>query len=61
MKQKLFCNDINIIIENYIKDYHQYLNQNIFMKFLTKYSNLWDDMFKKYVNISDIYDKELKK
>ena len=60
-KQKLFCNDVKIIIENYIKDYNQYLNDNIFMKYLKKYSNLWDDMFKKYVNISDIYDKELKK
>lgn len=60
-KQKLFCNDVKIIIENYIKDYNQYLNDNIFMKYLKKYSNLWDYMFKKYVNISDIYDKELKK
>ena len=60
-KQKLFCNDIKIIIENYIKDYNQYLNDNVFMKYLKKYSNLWDDMFKKYVNISDIYEKELKK
>ena len=60
-KQKLFCKDIKIIIENYIKDYNQYLNDNVFMKYLKKYSNLWDDMFKKYVNISDIYEKELKK
>ena len=60
-KQKLFCNDVKIIIENYIKDYNQYLNDNVFMKYMAKYSNLWDDMFKKYANISDIYDKELKK
>ena len=59
-KQKIFCNDIKLIIENYIKDYNQYLNENIFIKFVKKFSNLWDDMFKKYVNISEIYENELK-
>ena len=60
-KQKIFCKDIKLIIENYIKDYNQYLNENIFIKFVKKFSNLWDDMFKKYINISEIYEKELKK
>ena len=60
-KQKIFCKDIKLIIENYIKDYNQYLNENIFVKFVKKFSNLWDDMFKKYVYINEIYEKELKK
>ena len=60
-KQIIFCKDIKLIIENYIKDYNQYLNENIFIKFVKKFSNLWDDMFKKYINISEIYEKELKK
>ena len=60
-KQKIFCKDIKLIIENYIKEYNQYLNENIFIKFVKKFSNSWDDMFKKYVNITEIYEKELKK
>ena len=60
-KQKIFCKDIKLIIENYIKDYNQYLNENVFIKFVKKFSNLWDDMFIKYVNISEIYEKELQK
>ena len=60
-KQKLFCKDIKLTIENYIKEYNQYLNENLFIKYAKQYSNLWDEMYKKYVDISDIYDKEIKK
>ena len=60
-KKKLFCKDIKIILENYIKDFNQYINENIFMKFAKNYFNLWDDIFNEYVNISYIYDKELEK
>ena len=50
-KQKNFCKDIKIIIDNYIKEYNQYINENLFTKFMKKFSELWDDMFKKYMNI----------
>ena len=59
-KQLLFYKDIKNIIENYINDYNQYLNDKIFIKFINHFSSLWDDMFKKYVNISEIYNQELK-
>jgi len=60
-KQRDFCEDIKKIIEKYINDYNQNLNDNIFIKFIRQVSNLWDEMFNKYVKISDIYDGELKK
>ena len=60
-KQQIICKDIKLIIDNYIKEYNQYINENLFTKFVKKFSDLWDEMFKKYTNISDIYDKELKK
>ena len=60
-KQRDFCEDIKKVIEKYINDYNQNLNDNIFIKFIRQISNLWDEMFNKYVNISDMYDRELKK
>ena len=60
-KRLNFCKDIKICIENYIKDFNQYLNENIIIKFIKKFSNLWDEMFNNYINISDTYDKELKR
>ena len=60
-KQRDFCEDIKKVIEKYINDYNQNLNDNIFIKFIRQVSNLWDEMFNKYVNISDMYDRELKK
>ena len=58
-KQKNCYKDIKNIIENYINDYNQYLNEQIFIKYIKKFSNLWDEMFNNYVNISDSYDNEL--
>ena len=43
------------------EDKNNNLNDNIFIKFIRQVSNLWDEMFNKYVNISDMYDGELKK
>ena len=60
-KQLNFCKDIKICIENYINDFNQYLNEKIIIKFIKKFSNLWDEMFNNYINISDTYDKELKR
>ena len=60
-KQRDFCEDIKKVIEKYINDYNNNLNDNIFIKFIRQVSNLWDEMFNKYVNISDMYDGELKK
>lgn len=60
-KQRDFCEDIKKVIEKYINDYNQNLNDNILIKFIRQVSNLWDEMFNKYVNISDLYDGELKK
>ena len=60
-KQRDFCEDIKKVIEKYINDYNQNLNDNIFIKFIRQVSNLWDEMFNRYVNISDMYDRELKK
>jgi len=60
-KQRDFCEDIKKVIEKYINDYNQNLNDNIFIKFIRQVSNLWDEMFNKYIKISDMYDGELKK
>ena len=60
-KQRLFCKEIKNIIENYIIDYNKYLNEKILIKLVNKFSNIWDDMFNNYMNISEIYDREIKK
>ena len=60
-KTTSFCNDIKIIIENYINDFNQHLSKNLLAKIIKKFSDIWDDMFKKYTDISDFFDKEIKK
>ena len=60
-KQKNCYKEIKNIIENYINDYNQYLNEKVFIKYIKKFSNLWDEMFNNYVSISDSYDNELRK
>ena len=39
-KQRDFCEDIKKVIEKYINDYNQNLNDNIFIKFIRQISNL---------------------
>ena len=55
-----FCNDIKTIIEKYINDFNQHLSKNIITKIIRKFSDIWDDMFKKYSDISEFFDKEIK-
>ena len=59
-KTSSFCDDIKIIIENYIKDFNQYLSNNIINKIILKFSIIWEDMFNKYTEIAESFDKEIK-
>ena len=59
-KTTSFCNDIKIIIENYINDFNQHLSKNLLAKIIKKFSDIWEEMFKNYTDISDFFDKELK-
>ena len=59
-KTTAFCNDIKIIIENYLNDFNQHLNKNIINKIIKKFSDIWDEMFNKYTEISETFDKEIK-
>ena len=55
-----FCNDIKIIIENYINDYNQYLSKNVIEKIIKKFSEIFDEMFDEYKKIAESFDKEIK-
>ena len=59
-KTTSFCNDIKIIIENYINDFNQHLSKNLLEKIIKKFSDIWEEMFKKYSDISDFFEKEIK-
>lgn len=59
-KTTSFCNDIKVIIENYINDFNQHLNKNIISKIIKKFEDIWDKMFNKYTEISESFDKEIK-
>lgn len=59
-KTKIFCDDIKIIIENYINDFNHHLSKNILTKIIKNFSNLWDEMFKRYSDITDFFEKEIK-
>jgi hypothetical protein len=59
-KTTSFCNDIKIIIENYINDFNQHLSKNLLEKIIKKFSDIWEEMFKKYADISDFFEKEIK-
>ena len=59
-KTKSFCNDIKIIIEQYINDYNIYLSKNIIEKIIKKFSDIYDEMFNKYIQITEAFDKEIK-
>ena len=59
-KTTSFCNDIKVIIENYINDFNQHLNKNIINKIIKKFEDIWDEMFNKYTEISETFDKEIK-
>ena len=59
-KMTSFCNDIKVIIENYISDFNQHLSKNLITKIIKKFSDIWDEMFKKYTDISEFFDKEIK-
>ena len=60
-KIHIFCDDIKFIIENYINDFNQHLSKNVISKIIKKFSDIWEDMFKKYGEIYEIYEKEIKK
>ena len=60
-KERIFCNEIKSIIENYLNEFNQHLNETIFVKIVNKFTNLWNDIFNKYKNISEMYDNEIKK
>ena len=36
-KQLIICKDIKIIIDNYSKEYNQYINEYLFTKFVKKF------------------------
>ena len=55
-----FCNDIKNIIENYISDFNQHLSKNLVTKIIKKFSDIWDEMFKKYADITEFFDNEIK-
>ena len=59
-KTTTFCNDIKNIIENYISDFNQHLSKNLVTKIIKKFSDIWDEMFKKYADITEFFDKEIK-
>ena len=59
-KTTYFCNDIKIIIENYINDFNHHLSKNLLAKIIKNFSDIWEEMFKKYIDISEFFDKELK-
>ena len=59
-KTTTFCNDIKSIIENYISDFNQHLSKNLITKIIKKFSDIWDEMFKKYADITEFFDKEIK-
>ena len=59
-KTTTFCNDIKNIIENYISDFNQHLSKNFVTKIIKKFSDIWDEMFKKYADITEFFDKEMK-
>ena len=59
-KTTTFCNDIKNIIENYISDFNQHLSKNLVTKIIKKFSDIWDEMFKKYADITEFFDKEMK-
>ena len=59
-KTTSFCNDIKVILENYISDFNQHLSKNLITKIIKKFSDIWDEMFKKYTDISEFFDKEIK-
>ena len=59
-KTTTFCNDIKNIIENYISDFNQHLSKNLVTKITKKFSDIWDEMFKKYADITEFFDKEMK-
>jgi len=55
-----FCNDIKIIIENYINEYNQYLSKNVIEKIIKRFSEIFDEMFDEYKKIAESFDKEIK-
>ena len=59
-KISTFCNDIKFIIENYINDFNQHLSKNVITKIIKKFEDIWDEMFKKYGEIYENYEKEIK-
>ena len=59
-KTTTFCNDIKNIIENYISDFNQHLSKTLITKIIKKFSDIWDEMFKKYADITEFFDKEMK-
>ena len=59
-KTKTFCNDIKLIIEKYINDYNTYLGKNLIEKIIKKFSDIFDEMFNKYTQITETFDKEIK-
>ena len=59
-KTKAFCSDIKIIIEKYINDFNIYLSKNILEKIIKKFSDIYEERFNKYTEITEAFDKEIK-
>ena len=59
-KTKTFCSDIKIIIEKYINDFNIYLSKNILEKIIKKFSDIYEERFNKYTEITEAFDKEIK-
>ena len=55
----IFCDDIKFIIENYINDFNQTLSKNVINKIINSIGKIWDEMFKKYGEIYEMYEKEI--
>ena len=59
-KTKTFCSDIKLIIEKYINDFNIYLSKNIIEKIIKKFSDIYEERFNKYTEITEAFDKEIK-